>query len=157
MVIIGEGLYRFLTLCCPYQGSFRCGECKTGFTGDQVGGCHGSRLCPNGQPNPCDVNAECVVERDGSISCVVRIWQKLTSFSACNVLHYIRVIYICCCVSVCVSAALVGQVMAIRVERTQILMHILTVSSSAETTTANRYSCLHPRPSHAFNSCWREK
>lgn len=63
----------WLCLCCPHQGSFRCGECKTGFTGDQVRGCHGTRLCPNGLPNPCDTNAECVVERDGSISCVVRI------------------------------------------------------------------------------------
>uniref|UniRef100_A0A8B9HJR8 Thrombospondin 4a n=1 Tax=Astyanax mexicanus TaxID=7994 RepID=A0A8B9HJR8_ASTMX len=29
--------------------------------------------CGNGQTNPCDVNAECVVERDGSISCVCNI------------------------------------------------------------------------------------
>lgn len=56
--------------CHNTIGSFRCGECKTGFTGDQVRGCLGSRLCPNGQPNPCDINAECVIERDGSISCV---------------------------------------------------------------------------------------
>ncbi|XP_076587557.1 thrombospondin-4a [Chaetodon auriga] len=56
--------------CYNSMGSFRCGECRAGFTGDQVRGCHGSRLCPNGQPNPCDVNAECVVERDGSISCM---------------------------------------------------------------------------------------
>uniref|UniRef100_A0A8D0DAF9 Thrombospondin 4a n=1 Tax=Sander lucioperca TaxID=283035 RepID=A0A8D0DAF9_SANLU len=55
--------------CYNTIGSFRCGECKTGFTGDQVRGCHGTRLCPNGQPNPCDANANCVVERDGSISC----------------------------------------------------------------------------------------
>uniref|UniRef100_A0AAQ6A6E6 Thrombospondin 4a n=1 Tax=Amphiprion ocellaris TaxID=80972 RepID=A0AAQ6A6E6_AMPOC len=54
---------------CVNTGSFRCGNCKSGFTGDQVRGCHGSRLCPNGQPNPCDINAECIVERDGSISC----------------------------------------------------------------------------------------
>ncbi|XP_034450552.1 thrombospondin-4a isoform X1 [Hippoglossus hippoglossus] len=56
--------------CHNTMGSFRCGECKTGFTGDQVIGCQGTRLCPNGKPNPCDANAECVVLRDGSISCV---------------------------------------------------------------------------------------
>ncbi|XP_041642868.1 thrombospondin-4a isoform X1 [Cheilinus undulatus] len=56
--------------CHNTMGSFRCGDCKTGFTGDQVSGCQGTRLCPDGQPNPCDVNAECVVERDGSISCM---------------------------------------------------------------------------------------
>ncbi|XP_028269551.1 thrombospondin-4a [Parambassis ranga] len=55
--------------CYNTIGSFRCGECRTGFTGDQVRGCQGTRLCANGQPNPCDANAECVVERDGSISC----------------------------------------------------------------------------------------
>ncbi|KAM8759929.1 thrombospondin-4a [Acanthopagrus schlegelii] len=56
--------------CYNTMGSFRCGECKTGFTGDQVRGCQGTRLCSNGQPNPCDANAECIVERDGSISCM---------------------------------------------------------------------------------------
>uniref|UniRef100_A0A3Q3AM66 Thrombospondin 4a n=1 Tax=Kryptolebias marmoratus TaxID=37003 RepID=A0A3Q3AM66_KRYMA len=55
--------------CYNTFGSFRCGECKTGFAGDQVRGCHGTRLCPNGQPSPCDVNGVCIVERDGSLSC----------------------------------------------------------------------------------------
>lgn len=56
-------------------------------------------------------------------------------------------------VCVCVSVVLVGQVMAMYVERTLILMHILTISSSAETTTAIRYSCLQLLPSPPFNSC----
>ncbi|XP_076006862.1 thrombospondin-4a [Genypterus blacodes] len=56
--------------CYNTIGSFRCGECRSGFTGDQMRGCNGMRLCPNGKPNPCDINAECVVERDGSISCM---------------------------------------------------------------------------------------
>ncbi|XP_077570797.1 thrombospondin-4-B-like isoform X2 [Stigmatopora nigra] len=55
--------------CINTNGSFRCGECENGFTGDQVSGCQGTRFCPNGQPNPCDANGECVVQRDGSISC----------------------------------------------------------------------------------------
>uniref|UniRef100_A0A671UXC0 Thrombospondin 4a n=1 Tax=Sparus aurata TaxID=8175 RepID=A0A671UXC0_SPAAU len=59
--------------CYNTMGSFRCGECNSGFTGDQVRGCQGTRLCSNGQPNPCDANAECIVERDGSISCMCGI------------------------------------------------------------------------------------
>uniref|UniRef100_A0AAZ3QIA7 Thrombospondin 4a n=1 Tax=Oncorhynchus tshawytscha TaxID=74940 RepID=A0AAZ3QIA7_ONCTS len=47
--------------CHNTRGSFRCGD-----------GCSGGRLCGNGQPNPCDSNAQCVVERDGSVSCEVR-------------------------------------------------------------------------------------
>ncbi|KAF3695867.1 Thrombospondin-4-B [Channa argus] len=56
--------------CYNTMGSFRCGECKSGYTGDQVIDCHGIRLCLNGQPNPCHAKAECVIERDGSISCM---------------------------------------------------------------------------------------
>ncbi|XP_046871417.1 thrombospondin-4a isoform X2 [Hypomesus transpacificus] len=59
--------------CHNSVGSYHCGECLSGFSGDQVRGCQGERLCANGLPNPCDTNAECVVERDGSISCMCGI------------------------------------------------------------------------------------
>ncbi|TRY95883.1 hypothetical protein DNTS_021408 [Danionella cerebrum] len=70
--------------CHNTVGAFHCGSCKPGFTGDQNIGCksahpgldphpHSQRLCGNGQPNPCDINAECVLERDGSISCVCKV------------------------------------------------------------------------------------
>uniref|UniRef100_A0A672MTJ2 Thrombospondin-4-B-like n=1 Tax=Sinocyclocheilus grahami TaxID=75366 RepID=A0A672MTJ2_SINGR len=68
--------------CHNTVGAFHCGICKTGFTGDQNSGCRSTgldpapltdRLCGKGQPNPCDINAECVVERDGSISCSCKI------------------------------------------------------------------------------------
>ncbi|XP_026994206.2 thrombospondin-4a [Tachysurus fulvidraco] len=73
--------------CHNTKGSFYCGECKPGFTGDQTSGCKqisdpgpgldpaglSNRLCGNGQRNPCDLNAECIVERDGSLSCSCNI------------------------------------------------------------------------------------
>ncbi|KAF5906610.1 thrombospondin-4-B-like isoform X1, partial [Clarias magur] len=77
--------------CQNTMGSFICGDCKPGFTGDQIRGCKynpetqlgpvdpvdpaefNSRLCANGERNPCDLNAECIVEKDGSISCVCNI------------------------------------------------------------------------------------
>ncbi|KAI5088242.1 thrombospondin-4 precursor, partial [Silurus meridionalis] len=70
--------------CHNTMGSFYCGVCKPGFTGDQNNGCRqitdpdhpaglSTRLCANGQHNPCDINAECIVERDGSISCLCNI------------------------------------------------------------------------------------
>ncbi|XP_030647646.1 thrombospondin-4a [Chanos chanos] len=55
--------------CHNTEGSYYCGACKDGFTGDQTRGCRGERVCGNGKENPCDPNAECIVERDGSISC----------------------------------------------------------------------------------------
>lgn len=52
----------------PAQGSYHCGSCKSGFTGDQVKGCKPELSCLT---NPCDINALCNLERDGSISCQV--------------------------------------------------------------------------------------
>ncbi|TMS07980.1 Thrombospondin-4 [Larimichthys crocea] len=45
------------------------GSCKTGFTGDQVKGCKPELSCGNSLTNPCDINAQCILERDGSITC----------------------------------------------------------------------------------------
>lgn len=53
------------------QGSYHCGSCKTGFTGDQVKGCKPEISCGNSLTNPCDVNAQCIPERDGSVTCQV--------------------------------------------------------------------------------------
>ncbi|XP_075871225.1 thrombospondin-4a [Nelusetta ayraudi] len=55
--------------CHNTMGSFSCGGCKTGFTGDQARGCQGTRLCPNGQPNQCHGSAECVLQMDGTVAC----------------------------------------------------------------------------------------
>lgn len=55
------------------QGSFQCGPCQPGFVGNQTSGCQqrGQRFCPDRSPSPCHEKADCVLERDGSTSCVV--------------------------------------------------------------------------------------
>uniref|UniRef100_A0A8C7ZQY7 Thrombospondin 4a n=1 Tax=Oryzias sinensis TaxID=183150 RepID=A0A8C7ZQY7_9TELE len=60
--------------CYNTVGSFRCGDCKTGFTGDQIRGCHGSRLCPNGQPSPCDIHGECIFQICPLLSFLSLFW-----------------------------------------------------------------------------------
>uniref|UniRef100_A0A4W5MFS3 Thrombospondin 4b n=1 Tax=Hucho hucho TaxID=62062 RepID=A0A4W5MFS3_9TELE len=55
--------------CVCVCGSYICGGCKTGYIGDQVKGCKPERSCGNSLTNPCDVNAQCIQERDGSITC----------------------------------------------------------------------------------------
>uniref|UniRef100_A0A4W5MBK4 Thrombospondin 4b n=1 Tax=Hucho hucho TaxID=62062 RepID=A0A4W5MBK4_9TELE len=57
------------SLCHNSAGSYICGGCKTGYIGDQVKGCKPERSCGNSLTNPCDVNAQCIQERDGSITC----------------------------------------------------------------------------------------
>uniref|UniRef100_A0AAR2KVZ4 Thrombospondin 4a n=1 Tax=Pygocentrus nattereri TaxID=42514 RepID=A0AAR2KVZ4_PYGNA len=86
--------------CINTAPGFRCESCPRGYTGDVVQGVgityaqahkqvrkhiarvkaytivvieSSSRQCGNAQTNPCDINAECIVERDGSISCVCNI------------------------------------------------------------------------------------
>uniref|UniRef100_A0A8C5BHD4 Thrombospondin 4 n=1 Tax=Gadus morhua TaxID=8049 RepID=A0A8C5BHD4_GADMO len=55
--------------CQNSVGSYHCGSCKTGFTGDQVKGCKPEMSCGNSLTNPCDINANCNIERDGSVTC----------------------------------------------------------------------------------------
>ncbi|MCI4386817.1 hypothetical protein PGIGA_G00067020 [Pangasianodon gigas] len=57
------------SICLNSMGSYRCGGCKTGFTGDQVRGCKPEKSCGNRLQNPCDPNAQCIEERDGTITC----------------------------------------------------------------------------------------
>uniref|UniRef100_A0A8C9F6M4 Cartilage oligomeric matrix protein n=1 Tax=Pavo cristatus TaxID=9049 RepID=A0A8C9F6M4_PAVCR len=59
------------SICINTRGSYKCGACKPGFVGDQITGCRSQtgRLCPNGEVSPCHEKAQCIVERDGSISC----------------------------------------------------------------------------------------
>ncbi|MBN3283035.1 TSP4 protein, partial [Polyodon spathula] len=61
------------SICTNTKGSFRCGGCKAGYIGDQAKGCRPERSCGNGQLNTCHIHAQCVVERDGNISCVCGI------------------------------------------------------------------------------------
>ncbi|TSK72014.1 Thrombospondin-4-B [Bagarius yarrelli] len=57
------------SICQNSMGSYHCGGCKTGFTGDQVKGCKPEKSCGNRLQNPCDPNAQCIEERDGTITC----------------------------------------------------------------------------------------
>ncbi|KAL7853330.1 hypothetical protein AOLI_G00201740 [Acnodon oligacanthus] len=57
------------SVCLNSMGSYTCGGCKTGFTGDQVRGCKPEKSCGNRLQNPCDPNAQCIEERDGTITC----------------------------------------------------------------------------------------
>ncbi|KAL8203778.1 UNVERIFIED_CONTAM: hypothetical protein K2H54_060927, partial [Gekko kuhli] len=59
--------------CINTVGSYRCGACKAGFTGDQVRGCRAERSCRNRALNPCSIYAQCTEVRQGDISCVCGI------------------------------------------------------------------------------------
>lgn len=56
---------------CSLQGSYRCGPCKPGYIGDQMRGCKMERNCRDPELNPCSVNAQCIEERQGDVTCVV--------------------------------------------------------------------------------------
>uniref|UniRef100_A0A8C0R8L4 Thrombospondin 4 n=1 Tax=Canis lupus dingo TaxID=286419 RepID=A0A8C0R8L4_CANLU len=58
------------SICINTLGSYRCGPCKPGYTGDQTRGCRTERSCRNPELNPCSVNAQCIEERQGDVTCV---------------------------------------------------------------------------------------
>ncbi|XP_013923011.1 PREDICTED: thrombospondin-4-like, partial [Thamnophis sirtalis] len=59
--------------CINTMGSYHCGACKPGFTGDQVRGCKAERSCRNRVLNPCSIHAHCSEIRQGDILCVCGI------------------------------------------------------------------------------------
>ncbi|KAL6032157.1 hypothetical protein STEG23_025096 [Scotinomys teguina] len=58
------------SICINTLGSYRCGPCKPGYTGDQTRGCKTERSCRKPELNPCSVNAQCIEERQGDVTCV---------------------------------------------------------------------------------------
>lgn len=90
------GLRPWLTvLLCSLQGSYRCGPCKPGYIGDQTRGCKMERNCRNPELNPCSVNAQCIEERQGDVTCVVSCLLLALSFSPFHLKHHASPVSTC--------------------------------------------------------------
>ncbi|XP_021236969.1 thrombospondin-4 isoform X1 [Numida meleagris] len=69
----GRGICVPNSHCINTLGSYRCGQCKSGYTGDQVRGCQAERSCRSRALNPCSVHARCIEERRGEVTCICGI------------------------------------------------------------------------------------
>uniref|UniRef100_A0A8C9MUJ7 Thrombospondin 4 n=1 Tax=Serinus canaria TaxID=9135 RepID=A0A8C9MUJ7_SERCA len=69
----GHGLCVPNSHCINTLGSYHCGQCKPGYTGDQTRGCQAERSCRNRALNPCSIHARCIEERRGDVTCICGI------------------------------------------------------------------------------------
>ncbi|XP_040511384.1 thrombospondin-4 isoform X1 [Gallus gallus] len=69
----GHGVCVPNSQCINTLGSYRCGQCKSGYTGDQIRGCQAERSCRSRALNPCSVHARCIEERRGEVTCICGI------------------------------------------------------------------------------------
>uniref|UniRef100_A0A8B9K6K0 Thrombospondin 3b n=1 Tax=Astyanax mexicanus TaxID=7994 RepID=A0A8B9K6K0_ASTMX len=68
-VLISLLCFSFIIIHPLCQGSFRCGQCKAGFVGNQTAGCFLRTTCALLGFSPCDVNAHCVMEHASDVIC----------------------------------------------------------------------------------------
>ncbi|CAI9577037.1 unnamed protein product [Staurois parvus] len=61
------------SICTNTVGSYKCGPCKPGFVGNQSLGCVPKKSCVSPAFNPCHVNAHCVFERNGDVTCACNV------------------------------------------------------------------------------------
>lgn len=58
--------------CINIEGSFRCGSCHPGYTGNQTVGCHrGENMCPDG--SQCHQNAYCIYNGNQRYKCYCKM------------------------------------------------------------------------------------
>ncbi|KAK1154757.1 thrombospondin-3a isoform X1 [Acipenser oxyrinchus oxyrinchus] len=61
------------SVCYNTVGSYKCGQCLPGFVGNQMGGCLPQKSCSSLTFDPCDVNAHCLMQRNGEASCACNV------------------------------------------------------------------------------------